>query len=292
MNIDRVIPKSIRNTKAPVENMLEGLEVFADTIGGPAWRQRRARSTSIERSITLYLDEDQEILDDNEAEMLDTDSDHEEKEIPDIESDGEEIEVAFTALRIAPDPDDEDVTDYSNVYKLSYSTSLPLMSAADMPSEYRQELEDELAIDSDATLVVSDKTDDSEECTIIETNTLEYTIYQADGSIEYDQFIEYNAGDINISGATYSSKVEATSVHRPDMDRHNEEWLPSLMPINEDRVGTVGDQILIMNDLEGLVSGTHMRMEIIGQSSDEHAMRILAILSLISNGIRTYRPRD
>jgi hypothetical protein len=296
MNIDRVTPKYIRENKAPVEDMLEQMETFADSIGGPAWRQRRARSTSIERSITLYIDEDQEILDNDiehdEVDDADSDAHHDQSDIPDIESDSEEIAVAFTAYRTAPDPDDQDITEYSNVYKLSYSTSLPLMSAADMPSEYREKLEDELATDSDAALILSSETDSSEDCTIVETNTLEYTIIQADGSIEYDQFIEYTAGDIHIHGATYSSKIDSTSIHHPDIDKHSEEWLPALLPTEEYSTGTIGDQILIMDDLENIVSNSTMRMEIIGQSSEEHAIRILAILSLISNGIRMYRPRE
>lgn len=279
MNIDRIISKSIRENEAPVEDMLEGLETFADTIGGPAWRQRRARSASIERSIALYLDEEQELLDVD-------------REMPDIDGDEEEISVAFTALRVAPDPDDEEVTDYSNVYKLSYSTSLPLMNSADMPDEYRQELDEELSIDSDATLLAPDLSDDDENCSIFETNTLEYTIYQVDGSIEYDQFVEYDCGDINIKGACYSSKLEATSIHHPDMDKHNEEWLTALMPIPEENISDVGDQILIMHDLEEIISSSHARMELLGQSSETHAIRVLAILSLISNGIRPYRSKD
>jgi hypothetical protein len=279
MNIDRITPMSIRKNEAPVEDMLEGLESFANTIGGPAWRQRRARSASIERSIALYLDEDQEFLDPD-------------RELPDIEADEEEVSVAFTALRVAPDPDDDEMSDYSNVYKLSYSTSLPLISTADMPAEYRQELDEEIAIDSDTALIEVDKPEQDESHTIFETNTLEYTVYQVDGSIEYDQFVEYNCGDINIKGACYSSKVEATSVHHPDMDKHSEEWLAALMPIPEENIGAVGDQILIMNDLEKIISSSHARMELLGQSSEVHAIRVLAILSLISNGIRPYRPKN
>lgn len=279
MNLDRIIPKSIRDNNTPVETMLNDLEAFADTIGGPAWRQRRARMTSIERTVTLYLDEDYESLDS-------------EQQILHNQEDGEEIEIAFTALRVAPDPDDVDMTDFSNIYKISHSTSLPLSKLSDMPDEYRQQLVEELMLDDEPITDTHAEPDMSGVAAITETNTIEYTIYQIDGSIAYDQTIDYNCGEINIPGATYASAIEVTAVHHPDRDSHNEEWLTSTLAINEDSVDNVGERILIMDDLEKIIDDSHSKMELLSLTSEDHAIRILAILSLVSNGIRTHRPKD
>lgn len=262
-----------------METMLDELEVFASTIGGPSWRQRRARMTSIERSVTLYLDEEYETLD-SEQQLLHN------------QEDGEEITVAFTALRVAPDPEDEDMTDFSNMYKISYSTSLPLSRLTDMPDEYRQQLVEELILDDNSDTDTNVEPDMSGIAAITETNTIEYTIYQVDGSIAYDQTVEYDCGEINIPGATYTSAIEVTAVHHPNQDDHNEEWLASTLAINKDSAENVGERVLIMNDLEKIVGDTRSKMELLGQTSEAHAIRIIAILSLVNNGIRTYRPKN
>jgi hypothetical protein len=279
MNLDRIIPKSIRENGTPVETMLDELETFANAIGGPAWRQRRARMTGIERTVTLYLDEEYETLDS-------------ERQILHNQEDGEEIEIAFSAHRVAPDPEDDDMTDFSNVYNISHSTSLPLSKLADMPDEYRQQLVEELMLDDDSSTDTSVEPDMSGVAAITETNTIEYTIYQVDGSISYNQTVEYDCGEINIPGATYTSEIEVTAVHHPNQDDHSEEWLTSTLAINEDSVENVGERILIMDDLEKIIGDTRSKIELLSQTSEDHAIRVLALLSLVSNGIRIHRLKD
>lgn len=278
MNLDRLTPKSIKQCPHPVETMLENLETFADAIGGPAWRQGRARGTSLERTVALYMDEDYEVSDPEVQQPLG-------------ECDEEEITVAFTARREVSEADETSDSAFCNLYKLSYSLCLPLASLDDMPAEYRDELKIEMDLDADAetksdTATIG-KTEETR--TITETNTIEYTIRQDDGSIEYSQYIDYNCGDIHIEGANYSSEPEeATAIHAPQKDNLAEEWLPQNSEITTERLDAPEVRIMLFQDMERLVTDHKHRMEIVAQSDEAHAVRVLSLLSLISNGIRTY----
>ena len=277
MNLDRIPPKSIRNTDTPTKDMLESLEFFADAIGGLAWRRHRARFTGMTRTVVLYLDEDHELLDGDKQVLHD-------------EQDGEEIEVAFSALRVAPAEGEDEITAFSNKYMLSYNVCLPITDIALMPEEFRDQLTEELAAFG-GTEESNDDTDTESpandyETTTTETITIEYSIDQAEGTVAYEQTVEYDCGEINIPGASYSSELGVLAVHEPTRDNNAEESLVEILPITQDCAENIGERILIMDDLECIISNERHRMELVGQSTDDHAMRILAILSLIGGGIR------
>ena len=284
MYIDRMIPKAIRENDSPIENMLESLEEFANTIGGSAWRQGRARSTSISRSIDLYLDEDFELLHPDER--------------PDYcEGESEEIEISFSAIREA---DEDDATLFFNTYKLSYETSLPLGPRSDdIPEPYASHLIAAIAADKedreDARREnekngIQQSDDDNEPKVFVETNMVEYTIAGVDGAIEYLQTIDYQYGDVPVSGAVYDSDLEVRRVHHKKIDGHAKEFVMPGDTITQEAADNLGERALIANDLEKLVTDPALALELVGTSNEENARRILGILTLISCNIRPYRP--
>ena len=271
MNIDRLIPKSIRETTHPEEDMLDSLETFADAIGGPLWQQGRVRSTELTRTLTLYLDEDYETLDPESRQPL-------------KEDEGEEIEISFTAERIPVEDPDLFANDFSNLYRISHSVSLPLHSIRDMPLQYQQQLEEALQEDDeDESSIIPD---DPNQLTIIETNLTKYTIDQVDGAIGYEQYVDYTCGDILIKGAEYTGEFDEVAVHDPQRDTLSEEWLTTELGVENEHADSLEERILIHEDLSNITSNQRHRMELLARSSDDHAVRVLALLSLIGANIR------
>lgn len=276
MNIDRLPPKSIKESDAPMEDMLETLSDFADAIGGPAWRQRRTKSTGIERTIELYIDENHEFNDYEQRALF---------------SDGEveTIEVAFTAERFMPDDDEEENSDFNNHYLLSYSSSFPLPDLSFIPEPYREQLAKEQQDDLDAILEKGQPDiidEEAEPDAIVETNTVCYAINQHSGEITYNQSIEYSSGDVVIEGAKYTSDIEQSTSQDEYMDGC------VIVEKSTDRslsADTVTDHIITAHEIEDIVTKQENGMEVAGNTSEQHAMRIRAILSLVSNGIRSYR---
>lgn len=288
MNLDRLIPKSIRNDSTPVETMLETLESFADASGGPLWRQNRARKTELMRTLTLYIDEDYEMCNPEVRKPL-------------REHDGEEIEISFTAERIPMDDDEDDLNGFSNLYTISHSVSLPLADIFSMPQQYQEELLQELAIEDDeiegAEMQIlrnenNPGTGTGDNTSILETNVIKYTISEEDGTIEYEQYIDYTCGDILIKGAEYTSDIDATSVHGNGMDEHSEEWLSAEVGVDDDRVEALGERIFLLDAIEEISTDERHRMELLSQSNEQHAVRILALLSLIGANIRRRKSRE
>jgi hypothetical protein len=261
--------------------MLESLEEFADTIGGPAWRRGRAAMTSMSRSITLYLDEDYELFPPDER--------------PDYcDGESEEIEVSFTAFR---EPNEES-GELFNTYKLTYETSLPLGMHHDaIPEPFASQLVAAIAAEKEAqeeerreNLNTAASEDAATPGAFVETNMVEYTINSEDGTIDHLQTIDYRYGDIPVSGAAYDSSMEGEPVHHAAKDGHAEEYMVAKTDITEDSVRDIGERILIAHDLEVVVTDPAMNLEIVGHSSEENARRVLAILSLMGCNIRRYRP--
>lgn len=264
MNIDRIIPKAIRENDSPIEDMLEALEEFADTIGGPAWRQRRALSTAMGRSICLYLDEDHEQLSPDDQ--------------PDYGvGEGELIEVTFAALR---EPGDDD--EIYNTYKLSYATSLPSPNLATIPDVYALQLAEELDDDPES--------DDSD--VVVETNTVEFTVYQEDGVIHYNQAIDYAIGDIVVRGQTYNSEIEPIVVHGLDVDNASDECVAIDGTIERGAAADIAERIFLAEELSTIITDRRQKIELLGNSLEEHARRVLALLSLVGCNVRPYRPSD
>jgi hypothetical protein len=278
MNIDRIIPKTIRNHESPMEVMQDTLENFADTIGGPLWRQRRVRKNELTRTLTLYINEDYETQDPEDRRAL-------------RETDGEEIEIGFAVERMPLSDDANDFADFSNLYTITHSVCLPLPNIQSMPEHFQEILAAELAADDsdDETALMHLPTvekDFSNELSIMETNTTTYTISQEDGSIEYRQFIDYNCGDILINGAEYTSEAEATAVHGAGQDGMGDEWISAEAGVSEDQVDAIEERILILEDITNIASNERHRMDLLGQASEDHAIRILALMSLIGANIR------
>lgn len=278
MNIDRMTPKAIRENDQPIEDMLESLEEFANTIGGPAWRHGRALSTSLSRSITLYLDEEFELF-------------HPDKRPKYCEGESEEIEISFTALR---EPSEEDGQIFT-IYKLSHEMSLPLGTRSDaIPEPYASHLIAAIEADKEALEEAhrydEDESEEDAPGVFVETNMVEYGINSEDGEIDYLQTVEYRYGNIPVSGASYDSDIVVQSIHHERRDGLAEEYMIPKNNIIEDSVGDIGERILIAYDLGTVVTDPAMQLELVGHSSEENARRVMAILSLIGCNIRPYRP--
>jgi hypothetical protein len=272
MNIDRVIPKSIRESKHAEEDMLDALETFADAVGGPAWQQRRARDTELTRRLTLYIDEEYETLDPEDRQPL-------------RENDGEEIEISFSAERIPVEDPELFEYDFSNLYRISHSISFPLHGISDMPLKYQEELIATLREDDeDSSSAVENLNLD--DLIITETNLTKYTVDQVDGAIGYEQYVDYSCGDILIKGAQYTGELDEVAIHDPERDTLSEEWLTAELGVDEDQAPSLEERILINEEIAALAGDERHRMELLARSSDDHAIRILGLLSLIGANIR------
>lgn len=266
--------------EAPLEDMFDELEEFAEIIGGKPWRTRRARTTAIQRTVELYLDESYEQLPLQKRKF-------------DRELDGELIDLEFSATRVdiegEGDPEDEDDFDkFKTMYRLEYSVGLPLPDLSSVPDEYRRQIEafleedEEKLRESGAPAYLPPPAP-----SVIERHTVEYVIDSYEEMIDISEAIEYTGGDFTVTGPSYdSTDFEATAVHHPDMDKLNAEYTSADGTIEPEQCENIGDRLLALGSLEVLMYDPAAKIELLGRSSEEHAVRVLALLGIIRQGFR------
>lgn len=273
MNIDSPRLNRIRHSDAPVEDMMTELEEFANRIGGPAWRQHRARHVMMKRAISLYLDEDN-------GELFNPGSYH-----INNEPDAEMVKVGFKAYRV---PSDEPEADYSNRYILTHSHQLPIYELEALPEALREHVA-EHAKNTDMTSDKARSRHRRDPLIVNERRKTKYTIDQEDGAIDLRTRIDYIGEDFFIQGEKYKSNKVDSIVHFPEFDGNANEYVSSNKEIQQEQVTDMDEMMRVTLQFHELLEHYCDETILAGQSYEDHAIKVLSLLAVAKSSLR-YRP--
>lgn len=263
MNIDRQTPERIRQSADSFDEMFGDLSDFADIVGGKAWQNNRSRRVGLQRSMSLYFDDlgDPETISD--ALCLD--------ETPEAE----DIAVSFDA--------EKDLFDngyFYTSYDIGYSHELPV-NFGDIPEQYQEQLREQMRdynTDNDTQLALEQLT------TISEIHTHRYSILEEDDTIAYSEEVTYLwAGSIEVEGQSFHSINQREIIHGKNVDGFAYE-----LGQYEDQVEsqTSDDPETVIYDHKfAEMTDDNEDIDTLFHSSDEHARRIRALLSLLGSDL-------
>ena len=262
MNVERLTPEHIRNSAEPFDDMFGDLNDFANKIGGNSWRNDKSHKIGFERSISVCFDDEIGISSELSLPGFDgTDQ-------------AEDIAIRFNAEREMYDNGYLYTT-----YDIVYIHEIPVR-LADIPTKYQEQFVEQLNDfneDNDTQLEVDDMLN------ISEIHAHKYSVTEEDDSITYTEDVLYTWLDnIEVEGEMFHSVNKREVVHGQDVDDFAYE------------LGQYDDQIESKsNDPETIIYDEKFaqmtdKNEDIGtlfHSEDDHARRIVALLSLLGSDL-------
>lgn len=294
MDIERPTRAYQHNTIDPVSTLVDKLESFADTIGGPAWRKGRAAKVYISRSIGLHLVEDYEALEPEIQKLFDGQ-----------EGDLEELSVDFQAQALLDrELLDDDITAPYTEYVLSYAMELPLAQVSrdssgkiqisdDIPESVAREICDIIYADSED----GGEDEQKEAYSLSESRALSYTIRidEEDVDIDYAESIIYYLDGDPIEGASYDTLASMKDEYTPWLENTDIHTVIETPPAKQETIDDPVRSIQTMAALSDVLydKGDEDSDLYLGvRTRDEYAQQVLGILALVSCNIRPYRSPD
>ncbi|MDN5819187.1 MAG: hypothetical protein L0H36_00415 [bacterium] len=263
MDIERSTPERITDSTESFDELFGDLSEFADKIGGKSWQENRACRIGFERSVSMQFE------DCREAEIAEYPLETEEI------SDPEDIRIRFDAEKELLDNEY-----FYTSYDIEYTHVLPTRVQV-IPEHYKEHLNQAVTSyneDNDADIGLGSYDE------LSEVHMHRYSVLEEDDSILYTEDIVYSYMDIiDIAGESFHSVNDRSIVHSEDTDQLAHE----LGPYYDQTESNDSDdpETILYDQTFAEITDNNEEIETLFQDNNEHARRIMALLSLLGSDL-------